>query len=409
MSAVPVLATRTLNKDAEWMPEREAVLRADRETVVLIDELSGDTVVERPEWLGARKAHERLDANTFRRLADLLLLPASMLHPQERAYATDLLHAAIADVDVDTRGHLAARLARMGETAPSLIARLVRDEDIAVAAPLLRLSQAVTEADLVDILRSGCPDRALIIAGRTVLSAETIGEIADQGDNKVLLTALGNSGAHLDPVTVARLAKRVRDDAVLSEALLQRPEMSPRCALEMFWSLNRKLRLYVLGRFLQDGQAVREILETASGDAVSALPGENGIGRQSDVQARLIAVAEAMAQARAEDAARGLAELACVSIPAASLVAADSGGEAVAVAFKAAGASRTTFADACTLWQKAACAPMTDDADVEEITEQFDRLSRGQARMAMSYWNWSEGNAGPYAPIPELRLRDFGS
>jgi hypothetical protein len=44
-----------------------------------------------------------VDATALRRLSDLLLLPAAMLHPQERAFAVDMIHTALDGADVEDR------------------------------------------------------------------------------------------------------------------------------------------------------------------------------------------------------------------------------------------------------------------------------------------------------------------
>lgn len=374
----------------------------DREPSVQIVD-GGDEAVTGRDW--------SLDENAFRRLSDMLLLPASMLPPQERAFAIDILQAALEHATAEVRGQLAERLSRMGKIAPSLVLRLAWDSDLSVATPVLRLSEALGNADLIDILKNGQSDRAMVIAGRSVLHSEVAAEIANSGNDAALAAALENPGAVFEPSVVAHLAERVRNDEKLATLLLERPEMIPACALDLFWSVNRRLKFYILSRFLEDSPMVHQIIQGERTNSVVMVSGPGGMEmageapaceltdamRLSKAQDRLLHVADLMAKADLEQAAEAVAHLTSVSMPTASAIVSDLGGEAVAVAFKAAGATRSTLAECSEKWLRHEHSPFETDDDANEVTAQFERMSRGQARMAMTYWDWRRGNVGTYA------------
>ncbi len=352
-----------------------------------------------------------LDENAFRRLSDMLLLPASMLPPQERAFAIDILQAALEHAATEVRVQLAERLSRMGKIAPSLVLRLARDNDVSVATPVLRLSEAIGNADLIEILKNGQPDRAMIIASRSVLPSDVAAEIAKSGNDAALAAALENAGAVFEPGVVANLAERVRNDEQLATLLLERPEMIPACALDLFWSVNRRLKFYILSRFLEDSPMVHQIIQGERTNSVVMVSGPGGVElangdsaceltdamRLSKAQERLLNIADLMTKEDLEHASEEMASLTSVSAPTASAVVSDLGGEAVAVAFKAAGATRATLAACSEKWLRHEHSPFETEDDAEEVTAQFERMSRGQARMAMTYWDWRRGNVGTYA------------
>ncbi len=355
-----------------------------------------------------------LDENAFRRLSDMLLLPASMLPPQERAFAIDMLQAALDYAPTEVRRQLAERLSRMGKIAPSLVLRLAHDAELSVATPVLRLSEAIGNADLIDILTNGRADRAMIIASRSVLSSDVASEIANLGDDAALAAALENPGAAFEPGVVSRLAERVRNNEQLATLLLERPEMIPACALDLFWSVNRRLKFYILTRFLEDSPMVQQIIQGERTNSVVVVSGPGGVEmaedtapceltdamRLSKAQDRLQEIAGLMAKSELEKASEALARLTSVSNSTASAIVSDLGGEAVAVAFKAAGATRATLAQCCELWLRDEQSPFETEDDTNEVTAQFERMSRGQARMAMTYWDWRRGNVGAYASNP---------
>lgn len=336
-----------------------------------------------------------VDTTTLRRLCDLLLLPSSMLHPQERSFAIDMIHTALDTADPADRVQLAHRLARAGPIAPSLVARLARDEDLGVARPLLRHATAIADQDLITVIRDGGAERAYQIACRASLNAEVAGEIAANADSPAVYAALRNKTAVLTSGSIARIAERARSDPSLCDPLLKRPEMNPACALDLFWQVDRRLRLYVLSRFLADGGTVHRILD---GDAVSPNGAEAaGLGSGLDRQSRIMAIADNMARGWIDQARIDLAPLAGISMATSQRIVFDRGGEAIAVAVKAAGATRSTFASITEMWA-ASDRPVVDDpAGLPELLVLFERLSRGQAVMAMTYWGWRELAVGPYA------------
>lgn len=339
------------------------------------------------------------DGSALRQLTDLLLLPASMLHPQERAFAVDLVHAGLDRADSDTRREVSGRLARAGRVAPSIASRLVRDRELPVAQPLLRHGNAVADQDLIDIIRAGCPERTYQIAGRARVSPEVAAAVVAADFEPAIYALLRNAGAELTAGTVVRIAERAKTDPSLCEPLLNRPEMTAACALDMFWSVSRPLRLLILRRFLAESGMVRRILSrtpaalTAGEIAHSA----DEAGQVEALQSSITIALESHLRGDPENAVADLATLTGVSAATAGRILADPGGEALTVAVKAAGASRSTFAAALGLWQhRQSAGPAAPEAP-DELLDLFVRLSRGHAAMAMNYWDWREADCGPYA------------
>jgi uncharacterized protein (DUF2336 family) len=336
-----------------------------------------------------------VDATALRRLSDLLLLPAAMLHPQERAFAVDMIHTALDGADVEDRSQLARRLARAGPIAPSLVARLAHDRDLGVARPLLRHGASMADHDLIAVIRDGGVERAYQIACRAPLNADVAGEIAANADGAAVYAALRNTAAVLTPESIARIAVRARTDPSLCEPLLKRPEMTPACALDLFWQVGRDLREYVLGRFLADAATVRRILDGEAGSP--PLPATAAPADGQGIQGAIMVIADNMARGRLDEARADLAPLAGVSGATARRIVHDHGGEAFAVAMKAAGARRSTFASVVALWQTAGRTVFEASGSLDELLVLFERLSVGQATMAMTYWDWREAGSGPYA------------
>ncbi len=350
-------------------------------------------------------ADGRFDVNTFRQLADLLLLPASMFHPHERAFAIDTLQFALPSLSPLLRRQLAQRLSGLHDAAPGLVSRLIRDPDIEVAEPLLRSETSGSYRDIRDILYSQCPERSMIIASRPVVDSEIAAQIVTNSERSVVLALLENRGARLSSAVVSALAERARREPELCEALVVRPEMYPSCALDLYWNVERNLRLYIVGRFLEDASMIRRIVRSgvsgswilAGAPDMAAVPGsatpEDGTDQPGEAVERLV---EAHCEGDVDAAAAALAASTHVGEDTARRIVMDRGGDPLAVALKAANVSRKTFAEICGRWNEAGVAPFDTADHVEEISVMFDRLSRGGSKMALTYWDWREMGRGPF-------------
>jgi uncharacterized protein (DUF2336 family) len=115
----------------------------------------------------ARRDGVDIRPTLLRVLADLYVQQAAH-NANEQSRFTELACRLLDGVDAATRVAVAERLARYAGTPAAVAARLARDE-IAVAAPVLRLSPALGEAELHAILDRMGPAHATAIAARVGL------------------------------------------------------------------------------------------------------------------------------------------------------------------------------------------------------------------------------------------------
>ncbi len=362
---------------------------------------SGLRVVEAKEVL----SQDRFDEQTFRQLSDLLLLPPNMFHPHERAFAIDVLQCALSSAPAAIRRQLAQRLANLGDVAPALVSQLITDEDFKVAEPLLEGSTCGTYRDIRDILYGRCPDRSLTIAKRKSLSSEIAAQIVANSSADVVVAMLENQGAQLSAAVVKQLCDRAKKDTELCEPLLVRPEMYPACAHDLFWIVGRNLRLYILGRFLEDANMVRQIVAMGNSDLLLPVKSVRPLiydvddvrdDAGAEDRDRLVRFAGAIFEQDLETAVGDLADITGVATCTANRIVADGGGAALVVALKAAGATRDMFTETCRLWGDLERYDFDDAAAINDFGIMFDRLSRGQAGTALTYWDWRETGRGPF-------------
>ena len=95
-----------------------------------------------------------------------------------------------------------------------------------------------------------------------------------------------------------------------------------------------------------------------------------------------------LADAAPDEAGEIYAKLTHVSAQTGTRIAEDAGGEALTVALKAAGLTRSQFADI-----------VAKRTDAEALQAIFDTLSFNKARVLLTYWDWAVKRTGPYARV----------
>src|SRR4051794_38785721 len=89
----------------------------------------------------------------FKRLADVVCLPASRVNAFERSMTADLLVDMLREAPLEDRVRVARRLATLGEPPASLVRLLLRDQ-VEVAQHLLEDCGALSDTDLIDCARN---------------------------------------------------------------------------------------------------------------------------------------------------------------------------------------------------------------------------------------------------------------
>ena len=345
----------------------------------------------------------RCDDAVIRSLMDVLITPAGMVQPQERAFAADLLLHAVEYATPEARKMLCDRLSNMTDAPAALIARFIGDCDLELSATLLLNASCVSDSELIAVVESADRDRSLLVAGRQHLSAAVGTALAKTGDVDLAMALVRNQYVQLSQEALQRLSDMALEHAELVEPLIMRPEMTAACALYLFWAMPAKQRSYALGRFLAEVQVLPQILVMSKpgADLVATALRVNGEAAQqhSDPgqlerpsKKKAAELVEALKGGCADTLAGVIRTHADIEAKTAERIVGDAGGEPLTVACKALGVSRFAFGDALAAWQAARGL----DTETEALQLLFDTLSFKQARMALTYWDWQTQGIGPY-------------
>src|SRR5262245_12437718 len=158
-------------------------------------------------------------------ITDLFLSGAEAYSSDQVAVFDDVIGWVIEKAENAALIDLSAKLARVGNAPPGVVARLAQDNDIAVAGPLLEKSEVIAEDALVEIASTRGPRHLAAIASRPQLAASVADILVDRGNTDVALKVVGNERAAISELGFAKLINRARSDKMLAVGLAGRKDI----------------------------------------------------------------------------------------------------------------------------------------------------------------------------------------
>ncbi|MBB5518268.1 DUF2336 domain-containing protein [Amphiplicatus metriothermophilus] len=158
----------------------------------------------------------------------------------------ETLCALAARATPETRRLLAERFAAADGAPRALVRRLAADEAIEIAEPVLRRSAALTEEDLIAIAQHGGPAHVAALACRRAVSARLAAAIVARGEKAGLVYLARNRGARLNDASLAALVAQARAIPELQAPLTARPDLSPLLMTRLYFAVASPLKREIL-------------------------------------------------------------------------------------------------------------------------------------------------------------------
>ncbi|WP_436640392.1 DUF2336 domain-containing protein [Microbaculum sp. FT89] len=162
---------------------------------------------------------------------ELLRSMASLFIDKEQDYSDrelvlfgEVIGDLLDQVDLEGRIELSRKIATTDRATGDLHLRLAEDE-IAVAATVLRDCILFDDETLADIASRQSQDHLDAIAKRAALSARVTDVLVDRGEPRVVCSVTRNLGAELSKGTFDRIIDKAADDAELQSAVSYRADM----------------------------------------------------------------------------------------------------------------------------------------------------------------------------------------
>lgn len=357
----------------------------------------------------------------FKRLADIVCLPASRVNAFERSMTADLLVDMLREATLEERVRVARRLSSLAEIPPVLVRLLLRDT-AEVAYELLENCTTLSDADLLDCALHAGPEHRRLIAIRRGVGEVVSDALVQPLEPLVVEAVLRNELAKLSNTALEFIVAASRDDPRFIPLLLRRSELRPHHAYVMFWWAGSETRRLILQRFAVS----REVLQESASD-VFAMAAQEGWSdpltrkalqfierrqrnRQALEKSRFASLDDAVAAAESgmtREIAEEVAYLSGLKPMTGAKILTDPGGEPLAILCKATGLPKTALR---ALW-RAMRREETDASGaispaLEHVLITYDMIAVDRAQTVLRYWNWALSSALTPALLQSIREGD---
>lgn len=193
----------------------------------------------------------------LREVTNLFFAGVDNQHEPEATLFDDILTQLAGEMEEQVRIELAEQVAPQ-PVAPRRLLRTLAGDSIGVAAPILRTSTALTEADLLHVAQSHGQEHLQAISQRSEVSEAISDVIVQRGDDSTLGVLLRNDGASLSRQAHEVAVDRAVANKSLHEAVLDRSSLPIDLLNEMYFVVEARLRNKILERNAAVDPAVLE-------------------------------------------------------------------------------------------------------------------------------------------------------
>ncbi len=232
-----------LRPSASGMPHDVSLQRRLEPSVVMIG------LSNVPEALTAdlsrQSASER--GRIVREVAALFVDNCQTLSPEQVSLFDDVLTRLVEQIDGELRAFLAEKLAPIKKSPRKVMTNLAQDRDIAVAGPVLRQAECLSEDFLFERAETEGQEHLQAISSRERVGTRLSDTLIDRGNSQVLLTLASNAGAALSDGGYALIIERAKEDTKLATVLWNRRDISRQQVVMLFERASAAVRAAMEG------------------------------------------------------------------------------------------------------------------------------------------------------------------
>ena len=228
----------------------------------------------RKELNGAEEDGPEHDARIFGEVTDLFLSNVGRLGDSQIAAVDGVLAHLVERVEAGTVTQLSEALSTIDRAPRQTIRKLAFHEQAQVAAPILRQSSCLSDADLLEIVKSRGQQHMLAICDRKALNEALTDALMRFGDVNVSNALARNTGARFSECGYATLVGRAERDEGLAEKLGVRLDIPGSLLRELIG----KVADVVRARFLT---APRPVARQKAQNSAAAAAAQGGAARKA--------------------------------------------------------------------------------------------------------------------------------
>ncbi len=188
------------------------------------------------------------DRDVRAEIAGKIAAQHSRLTEHERKLAEDILRLMVKDAEVRVREALSRQLKENPLLPHDLALTLAQDVD-EVALPIIQYSAALSDDDLIALVRSQGPSKQEAVARRATVSASVAEAIVEVGPETAVKILVANEGAQLNEQTLIQVAERYAGtENGVGEALAMRPNLPVTVIEKLLTQVSENFRSHLLNR-----------------------------------------------------------------------------------------------------------------------------------------------------------------
>lgn len=189
----------------------------------------------------ARQSSSENWQRLLRGLTDHFLAHADSYAAQYGDAFSEIVLQLLDGVTVEAREELSNRVAPLNQIPDQIVKKLAQDE-YSVAAPVLELSSALSDSDLINIAGLVMEEHLMAISRRKSLGSRLTEALVKSDNSEVIREMAGNPGAKFSESTYRTVAEKAKRDEVLQEKLVGRSDLSPTLAIQLNPFLSDELK-----------------------------------------------------------------------------------------------------------------------------------------------------------------------
>jgi len=199
---------------------------------------------------------------------------AGALNDTEVEVAQEIFRIMVKDAEVRVREALSQNLKENPLLPHDVAVNLANDVDT-VALPVLRFSDVLTDADLVEIVRSQGQEKLKAIAGRSAVS-ETVSEaLVETHDEETVAALVANEGAEISETAFQKVVDEFGDKENIQVAMVHRPSLPVTVSERLVTMVSEHLKEELATRHELDADLATDLILQSRERATISLSSES--------------------------------------------------------------------------------------------------------------------------------------
>lgn len=329
-------------------------------------------------------------ASTLRQITDLFVGGTAGFGPELVGVFDDVIGLLITEIETQALAELSRRIAPVPNAPAGVMRTLARNDDIAVAGPVLRLTP-LAPVDLKHIAETKSQAHLLAISERAGITEQLSDILVQRGDGAVVRSIATNRQAPLSENAFVTLVQRAKLDGVLAERVGTRSDIPPRLFRQLLMQATDVVRQRLLAQARPETQAeIRRVLDQISDHITAGSPRRDysaalALVRDLHKDGRLdeAKIVEFAKSNKYEETIAGLATVCAVPIETVDRLLSGERLDPVIILVRAAGFSWNLVRAVIT--SRPNGKPASADA-IEAAQQNFDTLSSVTAERVVRFW-----------------------